>query len=631
MGKSLLTIFIITIANLALAINQNNIDDENLEQDIIQASIAYIAQSSNALAQLYRKHPNSTVINYWYSSQNINQGNFFPAINFLANQVDSYYTKSIRLQILAEYAHQQDWKNYLTIANNHYNQLSGNDKCSYQLAKFMIQHKVDNDYLLLLLKDINTQSDCLHLIKLASDHKKIEYKLMLATLILDNKLTVVKQIDTNIIVKKIDTQKTLKQAIKKQDIYSISSYFASKLKKEENIETDYKLLPSNLPYNFKMFLQNYLSYYYAKKLNFATALIFTNNNNKAFINNDEYEWKIRTYLFNQDYVKALKAINNLPSQLKHKSAWLFWQSYLLLQLQASSDTKSELTKVKNLLNQIDPADLFYYFHSQILLSSLNHQNFNTLPQANTNKLTNELNYQENHAEITQYLHLYKIAISANDYNLSQLSLNLIQYYATHNFNNSQNFILANQLYDLSIYDLSIIFAVKSGHIFDWRLTFPKPFYQNYQQSALNNHLLTNYIMAISRQESRFNPKVIAFDGGIGLMQIMPATAKEIRQKANYEDCVYQYDCNIKYGAWYLAYIGKSFDNNLIYTSAAYNAGPNRAKKWHKILTQLDNKYPQQVSELLQTELIPFNITRSYVQRVLINKFIYDKIDENNNN
>ncbi|MFO0320421.1 MAG: lytic transglycosylase domain-containing protein, partial [Neisseriaceae bacterium] len=164
------------------------------------------------------------------------------------------------------------------------------------------------------------------------------------------------------------------------------------------------------------------------------------------------------------------------------------------------------------------------------------------------------------------------------------------------------------------YDLSISAANK----LDTRilyLSFPAPYLNYYSQFSQKMGISSAYLLAISRQESRFNASIVAFDGGQGLMQIMPNTAKYISRKSRYQICsLLTAPCNIKYGSWYLGNLYNKF-GSYIYASAGYNGGPNRAMRWQKNLANLDNR--------IQIEMIPISITRGYIQKVLVNKAIYD--------
>ena len=109
-------------------------------------------------------------------------------------------------------------------------------------------------------------------------------------------------------------------------------------------------------------------------------------------------------------------------------------------------------------------------------------------------------------------------------------------------------------------------------------------------------------------------------GAMGLMQLMPATAKETAKRygiplAN-PQLAYQPDINIQLGAAYLNQVLGQFNGNRVLASAAYNAGPGRVRQWLK-----DAKH---LSFDVWVETIPFDETRQYVQNVLSYAVIYGK-------
>ncbi|WP_416384847.1 lytic transglycosylase domain-containing protein [Shewanella sp. TC10] len=109
-----------------------------------------------------------------------------------------------------------------------------------------------------------------------------------------------------------------------------------------------------------------------------------------------------------------------------------------------------------------------------------------------------------------------------------------------------------------------------------------------QQFALDPAL----IRAVIHAESAFNAKALSKVGAIGLMQLMPATAKELGVSDAYD--VKQ---NIWGGSQYLAYLLDRFDNDIDLACAAYNAGPTTVSKYQGI-----PPYPE---------------TQAYVERVKI--------------
>lgn len=125
--------------------------------------------------------------------------------------------------------------------------------------------------------------------------------------------------------------------------------------------------------------------------------------------------------------------------------------------------------------------------------------------------------------------------------------------------------------------------------------------------------------AIIRRESRFNPSVASGAGATGLMQVRPATAKEIarRHKIPFSSLTNPQQ-NVRIGATYVSSLLQQYDYCLVLTLAAYNAGPTPVKRW--IQDYGDPRTSIDPSDWV--EHIPYHETRNYVQRVLENYMIY---------
>lgn len=126
-------------------------------------------------------------------------------------------------------------------------------------------------------------------------------------------------------------------------------------------------------------------------------------------------------------------------------------------------------------------------------------------------------------------------------------------------------------------------------------------------------------LAIARRESEFDPIVVSHAGARGLMQVMPATAKNVARElgilANHATSRLTTDWkyNARLGANYLAGLAGTFSGNVVMVSAGYNAGPHRPLTWME-------RYGDPRGESIETmvdwiEHIPFNETRNYVMRV----------------
>jgi soluble lytic murein transglycosylase len=133
-------------------------------------------------------------------------------------------------------------------------------------------------------------------------------------------------------------------------------------------------------------------------------------------------------------------------------------------------------------------------------------------------------------------------------------------------------------------------------------------------------------LAITRQESEFDPRAQSSANAMGMMQLLPSTAKHVARKngMGYDySRLYEPQYNMTLGSQYLNELLAHYGGSYVLTIAAYNAGQGNVRKW----TQRFG-YPNENSlddTLRWMELIPFLETRNYVQRVLENMLTYRAI------
>jgi len=127
-------------------------------------------------------------------------------------------------------------------------------------------------------------------------------------------------------------------------------------------------------------------------------------------------------------------------------------------------------------------------------------------------------------------------------------------------------------------------------------------------------------LGLIRQESSFDAEAASPAGASGLMQLMPATAMVVARQLNEPAPAPLTDAalNMRLGTAYLARLLDRF-GALPPAIAAYNAGPNRVQDW---LAAAGDPAAGALDPVDWIELIPFNETRNYVQRVVENIVIY---------
>ena len=130
------------------------------------------------------------------------------------------------------------------------------------------------------------------------------------------------------------------------------------------------------------------------------------------------------------------------------------------------------------------------------------------------------------------------------------------------------------------------------------------------------------VSAVILQESKYQEKAQSDTGAIGLMQLMPDTARWAAEKLDMDDLSDQDlskpDINIRLGTWYLSFLLKEYDGNEILALADYNAGHGSVDQWMK-------EAGWNPTTFKDVSAIPFPETRLYVQKVLQYRDKYEEL------
>ena len=147
------------------------------------------------------------------------------------------------------------------------------------------------------------------------------------------------------------------------------------------------------------------------------------------------------------------------------------------------------------------------------------------------------------------------------------------------------------------------------------LRFPVVYQTEFSNASEESGLDVEELFAVARRESAMAPDAVSEVGARGLMQLMPSTARLTARKHNYRysrSRLMRPGYNTAVGALYYADLIKQYDGNRVLALAAYNAGPNRVRRW--------SEGTMSVARWVDT--IPFKETREYVRAVLAYNVIY---------
>jgi soluble lytic murein transglycosylase len=149
--------------------------------------------------------------------------------------------------------------------------------------------------------------------------------------------------------------------------------------------------------------------------------------------------------------------------------------------------------------------------------------------------------------------------------------------------------------------------------------YPLAYWESVEPLSVRNSVDPLLVLAIIREESRFDKEALSPAGAIGLMQLMPQTAltleKSIKAGIRDEDDLRDVRKNLSAGIYYLSRLIKEF-GGYPQAIAAYNAGEPAVRKW---LGQGRYEYADEF-----IEDIPYEETRNYVKRVLTSYYEYTR-------
>lgn len=314
------------------------------------------------------------------------------------------------------------------------------------------------------------------------------------------------------------------------------------------------------------------------------------------LNDAQAGWKARAALRAGDWEQLSLAIDAMSVAERRDSAWRYWQARAYAQAgnaEAAKPIRAMLARENS----------FYgVLASEELGSPIT-------PNWQGHKPTRiELDRQLSQPGIGRALALYRLDMKPEGIRE--------WYYATRNMNDQDLLAAAEIARQANIPDRAINAADRTSVVHDFTQRFPMPHRADMQAQAKSNQLDEAWMYGLIRQESRFMADARSRVGAMGLMQLMPATAKwaanRVGMKNLMMDRVVDVPVNLSLGAYYLRHVLDDLGHPVLAT-AGYNAGPGRARRW-RAETPLEGA--------IYAESIPFTETRDYVKKVMANAWFY---------
>lgn len=311
------------------------------------------------------------------------------------------------------------------------------------------------------------------------------------------------------------------------------------------------------------------------------------------------DWYMRSAIAHKMWPALIKRYDQLPETDKQRPVWRFWKAYALHKLDRQNEALGifdSLLKERN----------YYALLTSHLLNrplNLHHQ----IPDYTADELRE--------VEVDANIQRAKLFYDNKQYYLARSEWN----YALSDFTDKQKY-LAAVLADRWGWHANAIHTLSDlpEQDDDLNIRFPLAHSDKIHQVAKRTKLNPATLFAISRLESTFKANARSHAGAMGIMQLMPNTAKRYRKQLKLKQVtqkeLFNVPTNLLIGGTHYSALLKTLKGDAVASIAAYNAGLHNVKRWLRMRSTKDT--------LIWIELIPFYETRQYVKRIIIYSAIY---------
>ncbi|MCF6322913.1 MAG: transglycosylase SLT domain-containing protein [Gammaproteobacteria bacterium] len=312
------------------------------------------------------------------------------------------------------------------------------------------------------------------------------------------------------------------------------------------------------------------------------------------------EWRVRTALNQQNWDAALAWLYQLNDNEQQMTRWQYWRARAL-------EALGQQVEAEAIYNTLAMSRGYYSFLAADKLARPYRLEHAALLQndelaTNIEQLPGILRARE--------LFILKRTVEARRE----------WFHATQHMSEKQLHQAGQLAHRWGWHDRAILTIARTKHRDDLDVRFPLVHQNKIMLKASENNVDAALAFALIRQESAFTSDARSSAGAMGLMQLMPRTAKQLTRGTgirikNHMQLI-DIDINLKLGMKHLGKVMKRFNNNPVLALAAYNAGQARVKRW------IPDK--QQVDADLWAETIPFKETRNYIQNIMVFTLIYEQ-------
>jgi soluble lytic murein transglycosylase len=317
----------------------------------------------------------------------------------------------------------------------------------------------------------------------------------------------------------------------------------------------------------------------------------------APLDDSELAWQARAALRAGRWDVVRDAIEAMPASLRREPTWTYWHARSLA---AAGEETAARAYYLRIAGQTD-------FYGLLAAEELGYA---TRLPANAHVPTeDEVAAVATDPGLQRALELIRLGIRTEGVREWQ--------FASRAFNDTRLLAASEYARRAEVYDRSIQAADRTVRQHNFALRYPSPFKEVFSEYAKTYGLDEAWVLGLVRQESRFISEARSEAGAAGLMQVMPRTARYVARKIGLRDyqskSVTEVQTNVTLGTGYLKLVLDQLGHPVL-ASAAYNAGPARARRWRDVSRPLEGA--------IYVETIPFAETRDYVKKVMANAVFY---------
>lgn len=318
------------------------------------------------------------------------------------------------------------------------------------------------------------------------------------------------------------------------------------------------------------------------------------------LSDDYLQWMARAGLRGRDWKLVLRAIKDMPAEMRRDSTWVYWMGRGLREQGHGEDAKQLFESIAG----------EYSFYGQLAAAELGRST--VIPPVGYTPTKEEVAAMGREPGFARALIFYRLGMRAEG--------NREWNFCIQRLDDKQLLTVAALARANSLPDRTINTADKTVALHDFNLRFLSPHYDQVKPQAKAVGLDDAWVYGLMRQESRFITDARSVVGASGLMQLMPATARWVAKKIGLTDFqpaqVNDLDTNITLGTNYLKIVLDELYDHQALASAAYNAGPGRPRRWRDV---------KPMEAAVFAESIPLAETRDYVKKVISNAVIYQAL------